>query len=121
MDILLDDNHDISFSGKDFKLTSSVAESLSQRLKIKLLTFYGEWFLDATEGVDYYGSILGKNRSKQAIDSLFMKKILEEDDVTSITSFESHIDKEIREYSLSFSVVTSDTSEAIPVGIVVEV
>ena len=121
MDILLNDDHDISFNGKDFKLTASVDQSLAQRLKIKLLTFYGEWFLDSTEGIDYYGSIFGKNRSKQAIDTLFMNKILEEDDVTAISSFESSINKETREYSLSFSVLTTDTSEAIPVGIIVEV
>ena len=121
MDIRLDDNHDIAFNGKDFKLTGTVAESLAQRLKIKLLTFYGEWFLDSTEGIDYYGSIYGKNRSKQAIDTLFMTKILEEDDVTSIASFESEIDKVTREYNLSFNVLTTDTSETVPVGIIVEI
>ncbi len=34
-------------------------EVVMQRLKVRLQTFLGTWFLDRTKGVAYYGNILG--------------------------------------------------------------
>lgn len=117
MDILLDDRHDLDFDGYDLKLTTSKDVSLKQRLVIKLLTFRGEWFLDRSVGVDYFGSILGKNRSKEAIDSIFQKAILEERDVKSIVSFSSSVDKTTRDYKLNFEVMADGATESIPINI----
>lgn len=117
MDILLDENHDIFFDGKDISLTTSKDESLRQRLRIKLLTFLGEWFLDPSIGIDYYGSVFGKNRSKEAIDSIFQKAILEEESVKAISSFSSHIDKTSRVYTLKFEVVSDTSGEPIPINL----
>lgn len=117
MDLRLDDNQDLVFYDNDLQLTTTVAESLAQRLKVKLLTFYGEWFLDEDYGIDYFGSIFGKNRSKEAIDTIFQEAVLSEKDVTSIVYFKSHIENQGRIYKLSFSVTTNDSAEAIPVDL----
>jgi len=92
--------------GSEFTTTTS--ENLAQRIKIKLQTFFGEWFLDGTIGVDYFGQIFGKNRSKQSVDAIFQSEILKEREVLQITSFNSTLNQQTRVYSLVFEVKTRD-------------
>lgn len=90
------------------QFTTSTSENLAQRLKIKLLTFFGEWFLDGTIGIDYFGQVFGKNRSKQSVDAIFQAEILKEKEVLQITSFNSTLNQQTRVYSLVFEVKTRD-------------
>ena len=90
------------------QFTTTTSENLAQRIKIKLQTFFGEWFLDGTIGVDYFGQIFGKNRSKQSVDAIFQSEILKEREVLQITSFNSTLNQQTRVYSLVFEVKTRD-------------
>lgn len=97
--------------------TQPLTETVSQRLKIRLLTFMGEWFLDTTYGVPYWQRLLGiKQRSKAAIDLILQQQILEESGVKEIVSFNSTFQN--RQYSLSFSVkvVTGEITSPIIVN-----
>jgi hypothetical protein len=83
--------------------TQPYTETVGQRLKIRLLTFMGEWFLDTTYGVPYWQRLLGiKQTSKAAIDLIFQQQILAESGVKEIVSFDSTFKN--RQYSLSFRV-----------------
>lgn len=67
------------------RLTSGVLETIAQRLRIKLRTFMGEWFLDTTVGVPYYQDILGvKNPDLGVIASIFRRQLLADPDVDSV-------------------------------------
>jgi hypothetical protein len=113
MDILLDEStHDAIFINGETPVTEDVSFSLKQRLKIKLLTFKGEWFLDVNYGTPYFQQIFGKNRSKSSTDIIFRELILEDKDVVTILKFESSLSSK-RTYTLSFSVksVTGQTIE----------
>lgn len=110
MDIQLNNQHDIALVGNDFVLTETIPMTLAQRLKIRLLTFLGEWYLDVTEGIPYYESILGKNRAKETVDNIFKNAILDDEDVLNIVEFESNISKD-RQYNLRFSVKSVSGSE----------
>ena len=90
------------------QFTTTTSENLAQRIKIKLQTFFGEWFLDGTIGVDYFGQIFGKNRSKQSVDAIFQSEILKEREVLQITKFNSTPNQQTRVYSLVFEVKTRD-------------
>lgn len=115
VDIKLGTNsHDLIFEDNDFQLTQTEDASLAQRLKIKLLTFQGEFFLNQNLGTPWYQSILGKPRSKETIDSILKSIILEEDEVIQILEFRSNIDRN-RIYSLSFRVLSEGSDEVIPV------
>ncbi len=118
MDIKLNGNHDILFDGTDCELTKVETESLSQRLKVKLMTFQGEWFLDVNEGIPYFQSIFGKNRAKETIDAIFKRAILGEPEVLSILSFYSEITPE-RHYQLQFTVKSSSGEEGVPVELLI--
>lgn len=94
--------------------TQPLTETVGQRLKIRLLTFYGEWFINTVYGVPYFSRLLGqKQTSKAAADLIFQQEILKEGGVKEIVSFESTFVN--RKYSLVFKVrvVTGEVSAPI--------
>lgn len=110
-------NHDIQFENGDFALTLTQSESLQQRLTIKLLTFMGEWYLNLNEGIPYFQSIFGKNRSKESIDLILKRAIISEPEVLQLVEFQSFIDSSTRLYSLSFRVRSANDDSIIPIEI----
>ena len=99
------------------QVTQPFTETVAQRLKIRLLTFQGEWFMDTTYGVPWFQRILGiKQTSKSAVDLIFQQKILEEEGVKEIVTFNSTFVN--REYSLNFTVkvVTGEITAPIVVA-----
>lgn len=117
MDILLNNDHDLEFTDNDLRLTETESESLAQRLKIKLLTFRGEWFLNTQEGIPYYQRIFRKNTPKETIDAVFKQAILSEPEVIQLNEFNSSINRQFRIYRLNFIVRSSNSDEPIPVEI----
>ena len=107
MDIKLDEDGDISLVNGDAQTTSIGAEDLAQRLRIRLNTFQGEWFMDNTLGIDWWNRVMGKNRSKMAVDALIQDAILKEPDALQIVSYTSSISAD-RKFSCSFRVRTED-------------
>lgn len=112
MDMLLDNDPlssnygDLIYNNSSATVTTNQAESVAQKLTIKLRTFLGEWFLNTANGVPYYQQIFGKVRSKVTIDSIFIEKIVEEPDVVELVEFTSEISND-RTYTISFRVRTT--------------
>lgn len=109
MDLLLDPNNwDLVFHNGPLSqeyTTQPDVKTVSQRLKIRLLTFRGEWFLDTEYGVPYW-EILGHKIPKSRVDRIIQQEILKERGVKGIVSFTSTFVN--RAYSASFKVrVTS--------------
>jgi len=105
MDIKLDAAHDAIFINAPLTrsdVTQPLLETVSQRLKIRLLTFMGEWFLDTRYGVPYWQRILGRKVSKQSVDLIFQENILAEDGVKELVSFSSNYNNRV--YSAEFRV-----------------
>ena len=116
-DIALDlTTQDIEVFGTDLRVLSEQSEATTQRLKIRLLFFRGEWFLNIDYGIPYYEEIYTKNVTQAAVDNIFRDQILDTEGVTSITSFESTFDKGSRAYSLTFSCL-AESGEIITINI----
>lgn len=97
--------------------TQPLTETVGQRLKIRLLTFQGEWFINTAYGVPYFSRLLGqKQTSKAAADLIFQQQILSEEGVKEIVTFDSTFVN--RRYSLVFSVrvVTGEVTAPIVVN-----
>lgn len=90
--------------------TQSRVDVVAQRLRIRLLTFREEWFLDTSYGVPYFQSILGHKIKKSAVDLIFQREILAENGVKELTFFESTFEN--RKYSLSFRVKVTTGEES---------
>jgi len=120
LDFLLDSkSHDILWVNgplRKSETTQPFTQTVAQRLKIRLLTFQEEWFMDTTYGVPWLQRLLGqKQASKSGIDLIFQQKILEETGVKEIVSFESTFQN--RQYSLVFKVKVVNGEVTSPISI----
>lgn len=119
MDLLLDPVvHDIVWNNGTLTreyTTQPYTQTVAQRLKIRLLSFRGEWFINTEYGVPYWQEILGKKPGKSRVDNIFQEQILLEDGVKEIVTFSSTFIN--RQYSLTFSVkvVSGEVSESITI------
>lgn len=118
MDLLLNtDTHDLVFINGKCPVTQLLVDVVTQRLKIKLYTFLGEWFLDTSIGIPYFQQIFGKVRSKATVDIIFQKVIADDPDVIEILVFESTVDSSLRGYTMNFTVRVSDNTTSLPITI----
>ena len=90
--------------------TQSRVDVVAQRLRIRLLTWQSEWFLDTSYGPPYIQRILGFKIKKSAADLIFQREILAENGVKELTFFESTFEN--RKYSLSFRVKVTTGEES---------
>lgn len=105
MDLLLDPiTNDLVFVNGQATVTYTQSEIVTQRLKITLSTFLGEWFLDTTIGVPYFQQIFGKGRTKSAVDVIFQRIIANDPGVIEIREFSSVLDSAGRGYEMVFTV-----------------
>jgi len=118
MDLLLnEDTNDLVFINGACPVTQKLTDVVSQRLKITLYTFLGEWFLDTDIGVPYFQQIFGKVRSKSTVDLIFQRIIANDPDVIEILSFESELSATTRGYSMTFQVRVADNTASLPITI----
>ena len=104
---------DLALNAKthDLALNSDVmfidnAERVAQQIKIQLLTFLGEWFLDVTHGVPYLDYVLIKNPNFTLIRELFREQILKDDGVTNLVNIDIDFNPATRQMSLSYEAET---------------
>lgn len=117
MDILLGTGLTLT-SKNDIALTTSYPQSVSQRLTIRFKTFVNEWMLDLNYGVDWFNKILGKGRSKSAIDAIIRNIITQEAEVQSIASFSSTLIG--RAYSCKFAVIPVSLNKVVTLKILLD-
>lgn len=89
----------------DIQLVDGAAR-VAQQIKITLLMFLGEWFLDTDFGVPYLEQILVKNPKFAGINALLRARILNVPGVTRILSLTMDMDRARRELVVSFAAET---------------
>lgn len=106
VDIALHANdHDILIKDGDFLLIDN-AERVAQQIKVKLLTFLGEWFLDTTWGVPYLEYILVKQPNQELIKQILSEQISSVDDVKSLNALELDYQAKVRTLIVNYEVST---------------
>ena len=106
VDIALHANdHDILIKDGDFLLIDN-AERVAQQIKVKLLAFLGEWFLDTTWGVPYLEYILVKQPNQELIKQILSEQILSVDDVKSLNALELDYQVKVRTLIINYEVST---------------
>lgn len=83
------------------------ADRVAQQIKINLLSFLGEWFLDNTYGVPYLEDILIKNPRMASIETIIRGHINSIPDVTRIDSLNLDWNRKARSLSIEFSCTTN--------------
>lgn len=106
VDIALHANdHDILIKDGDFLLIDN-AERVAQQIKVKLLTFLGEWFLDTTWGVPYLEYILVKQPNQELIKQILSEQISSVDDVKSLNALELDYQAKVRTLIVNYEAST---------------
>jgi hypothetical protein len=79
---------------------------IAQRVKLSLQLVLGEWFLDQSKGVDWFGQILVKNPNVLAIRQIIAQTILGVPGVSALNSLDIAYNNQTRIGSITFSVDT---------------
>ena len=105
--VKIDSNNDIVFENGDLALVTG-REEIAQILRHELRTFIGEWFLDTSIGIDYFGEVFTKRMDVANVDAMFKSKILSSPGVIELLEFTLDLDALNRKLTLSFSVSTNE-------------
>lgn len=106
IDIAVDKTtHDLYVDNDDLQLVNDI-DQVEQNLKVRLMFFRNEWFLDTTAGMPYYTDILVKNPNIPNIESIIKAIITDTPDVEEILEFNSEFNNSLRTYTVDFKVRT---------------
>lgn len=104
VDLLLDDDGDLVV-GTDLEFSRGV-QAVAQGVRIRLLTFLGEWFADLSIGVPYYRDILGQKFDQGRVHSAVRGAILSTPGVREITSLSASYTRSTRILTVEWEVLT---------------
>lgn len=99
-------SHDLVFNQRNDVLLINGPERVAQDLKIALLMFLGEYFLDETVGVNYMGAILVKNPDRILIESILRAVASKVRDVNQVLELTLLIDHPARKLGVAVVVQT---------------
>ncbi len=104
-DLKLTQDGDLAIELFDLALVDG-REQVAQRMKTRLKTFLGEWFLDTTVGVPYFEDILVKNPDTELVNAVLQEQILLDAEITEILTFTADYNNATRKVSYRTSVQT---------------
>lgn len=99
--------HDLKINKYDLSLVDDL-ESTAQRLKVRLLFFLTEWFLDREQGIPYLQDILQKAPDLQKVENIIKTVILTTPRVIQLNSFSLDYDNLTRKLIVEFNALTDD-------------
>lgn len=107
---------DYTFGQGDDTWLINSPETVAQAVKTRFLLWYGQWFLDTTEGTPWIQSVLGKQKP-ETYNLAIRQRILETQGVKSIRSFDTTLNTSSRRVVFTATIdtiygTTTVTSEA---------
>lgn len=105
MDLKLNAGHDLAVEKTSAVLVDGAAR-IRQQVKVTLLTWLGEYFLDTTFGVPYLESILVKKPSRTEIEAVLRSRINDVPGVSRVNTMQLTIDRERRSLQVVFEAST---------------
>lgn len=81
-------------------------DTIVDRLRTRLATWLGDWYLDTSRGIDYKNKILGQSSNGSEVSAILRREILSEPGVDSIESFALTQDADDRRGFTASAVVT---------------
>lgn len=101
----LDENNDIFLQDGTIHRVSEAPETI-QQIRSRLLFYLGEWFLDTTGGVDYFGVVFVKPVNLSLIESELKSTIINTDGVIELIEFELDYNRTTRKLQVDFEAKT---------------
>jgi len=105
-DLALDLNtNDLLVQNYDLSLADGI-DQIRQKLKIRLQFFYGEWYLDTTQGIKYFDEIFIKNPTLSRVQSILKSVITDTVGVNELLSMTVNLDNTKRQLTVNFEINT---------------
>lgn len=103
---------DLSLTGSAQRTTwvRKGADAATQRVRVSLDVFLGEWFLDQRIGVPYFRDVLIHNPNPSTVQSVFEKSILNTPGIVAVTDVAVDLNTRTRKGSLDFVAHFEDGS-----------
>lgn len=92
----------------NLRFTSDLSEFVSQKIENVLFYFTGEWFLDFTRGIDYFGQILIKNPDLNQVNNLLSNEILSIEEIQEILEINLELETSTRVLTVDYKVLLVD-------------
>lgn len=100
-----DNNGDYTFGQGDDTWLVNSPETVAQAVKTRFELWYGQWFLDTTDGTPWIQSVLGKQKP-EVYNLAIRQRILETRGVNQITEFSSTINTSSRRVVFTATIST---------------
>lgn len=89
------------------------AEAVAQRVRVRLLTFLGEWRFDERIGTPWFQQLLGKRRGSDAfLLGIVRERILDSEGVADVADLAVEVDTRTRNARITGRVISLDGTEA---------
>ena len=98
---------DILNTNGGVSLLNGGAAEVRQLVKTTLGVYYGEWFMDTTIGLDYFGTILVKNPDMGAINAMILDAILSVPGILQVISYSFTPDYLTRQLTIKFTALST--------------
>lgn len=110
-DILLADSGEIDLSGGKMSLVTG-ADAVGQKLKLKLSSFQGDWFLDLIFGLPYWGVIIRHGVNEGDLAQIYGNAIITTRGVVAVDELQLALpNSQTRSLGVSTKVTTSTGDE----------
>ena len=98
---------DLAIMNGDLALTPDQRTGIQQDILQRLRVYSGEWFMDTSIGIDYFGLVLTKNPDQGSIDALLISTILGVPGVVELLNYAASPNFVTRQLAVSFAVSTT--------------
>lgn len=102
---ILSSTGDMTMGGGLASFYINSPEAVAQAVKTRLLLFLSEWFLDTTDGTDWFGRVLGKY-TQGTRDAVIRERILDTLGVNTILTYSSSFNSATRTFTVNASLDT---------------
>lgn len=103
-DLRLTNTHDLDLAAHRTSLVFG-EEAIAQSIKIKLLTFAGEWFLDTRVGIPMFRHVLVKNPNMGIVNSIYRKAITQTPGIRELRDLNISLSASTRTLSVRFVAI----------------
>jgi len=107
LDLALGDDHDLAIDMLGRTHLIGGAGRIRQQIKVTLLAFMGEWFLDTSFGVPYFEQILVKSPDRSTIEAVLRARILDVPGVSRVGRLGLEIERAQRALRVTFEAETT--------------
>lgn len=99
---------DLDLRNGQLYFVGDLSSQVQQGITIKARFFYGEWFLDTTQGMLWFEKVFIKGASRSTLTSMFKQLLLSVPGVASIRKLTFELSAAVRNMRVDFEVILTN-------------